>query len=175
MVPDVVDWTVPSPGRIATGLAVLLSAAALAIVGEAGALVATEASASPDGGTAQLTGLVAALAVVAVYLVAGTPYAFLAGQVGLVVGLGGGPMATPLAQALLVAALLVDVAVDRNPADRNATVLVGTFAAVVLFAIMASTPGTALTAGVLLGATALVVYTIHRYERLALDLVGDAG
>lgn len=175
MAPDVADWTVPSAGRVATGLAVLLAAAGLAVVGEAGGILATAASSSPDSGTAQLTGLFVALAVVAVYLVAGTPYAFLTGQVGLVVGLGGGPTATPAAQALLVAPLLIDVAVDRDPGDHLATFLVATVAAGALGAVMTYTPGTALTGGVLLGATAFAVYSIHRYERLALDLVGDAG
>lgn len=156
----------------ATGVAVLTAAAALALGGNVGGLLAGDAG--PDGG-ALVAGVVAAVGVVLVWLVAGTPYAFAVGQVGLVVGLDGGLTATPLTQTLLVAMLVVDLIVGRPLADLLATYVVSGTTVLGLLAIVHYGTGVLRTGGMVLLVTGLVVYSIHRYERLALDLVGEAS
>lgn len=170
MAPDLADWTPPDAARTATGTAVLVAASALATVGLLG-----DATSAAGSATGALAGVAVGVAVLVVYLATGTPYAFLVGQVGLVVGLGGGPTTTPGVQALLVAPLVLDASLDRDPGDRVATFLVAIVAAVSLFAILAYTAGTLVAGILLLAVTGLAVYTIHRYERLALELVGDAS
>jgi len=140
-----------------------LTLAGLAVAVAAVALVAT-------GG---LRGVLVAAALVGVWLLAGAPYAFVVGQVGLVVWLDGGLTATSAAQAALIAMLAVDVATGRSTDIAVETVGVTGAAVGGLLAIYLSAEGTILTAGLLLVATGLAVYTVHRYERLALDLVGE--
>ena len=115
-------------------------------------------------------GIAAAVAIT--WLGAGTPYAFVVGQVGLVVGLDGGPTTTPVAQMALVLLLIADVAVGRTYAAASvavATVTIG----VLLFVDRAA--ANALVAGLLMIAAAgVAVYGIHRYERVALGLAGDS-
>lgn len=144
----------PSWDRAVSGLAVAVAAVAL---------VAT-------GG---LRGVPIAAGLVAVWLLAGAPYAFVVGQVGLVVGLDGGLTATSAAQAALIAMLVVDVVTGRSTDIAVETVGVTGAAVGGLLAVYLSAEGTILTAGLLLVATGLAVYTVHRYERLALDLVGE--
>jgi hypothetical protein len=161
----------PDRPRLLPGLAVLVAAAALAVGGDVLELLAGE------GQTAVLetpTGPVVAGLVVVVWLVAGTPHTFVAGQVGLVVALEGGPRATPLAQAALLGVLVVDVAASHRGTDRLRTALVAGVAAVVLLGIRETVASTVGAAGTILAVAALATYTIHRYERLTLGLVGDA-
>ena len=135
----------------------------LAVAVAAVALVAT-------GG---LRGVPIAAALVGVWRLAEAPYTFAVGQVGLVVGLDGGLTATATAQAALIATLVVDVVAGRPTDVAVETVGVTGAAAGGLLAVYLSAEGTILTAGLLLVATGLAVYTVHRYERLALDLVGE--
>ena len=113
-----------------------------------------------------------AAAVAVAWLVAGTPYAFVVGQVGLVVGLDGGPMTTPVAQTALVLLLIVDVAVGRTYAAASVAVATVTIGVLLLVDRAAAN---ALVAGLLMVAAAgITVYGIHRYERVALGLAGDS-
>ncbi len=162
----------PDRPRPVPGLAVLAAAAVLAVGGDVVGLVAGEAG---EPLLADLTGPVVAGLVVLVRVAAGTPYAFVVGQVGLVVGLDGGPTTTPVAQAVLVGLLVDDVAAGRTPRDATRTALVATATAVGLFAILEYADGTLVAGAAVLAATALAGYTIHRYERLSLGLVGDSG
>jgi len=113
-----------------------------------------------------------AAAVAVAWLVAGTPYAFVVGQVGLVVGLDGGPTTTPVSQTVLVLLLITDVAVDRTYAAASVAVAAATTAALLL---VDRAVANALVAGLLMMAMAgIVVYGIHRYERVALGLAGES-
>ena len=113
-----------------------------------------------------------AAAVAVAWLVAGTPYAFVVGQVGLVVGLDGGPTTTPVSQTVLVLLLITDVAVDRTYAAASVAVAAATTAALLLVDRVVAN---ALVAGLLMMAMAgIVVYGIHRYERVALGLAGES-
>ena len=115
-----------------------------------------------------------AAAVAVAWLGAGAPYAFVLGQVGLVVGLGGGPTTTPVAQTALVVLLIADLAVGRTYAVALAAVAVATVATGVLL-LVDSTAANALVAGLLMIAAAgVAVYGIHRYEQVALGLAGEA-
>ena len=115
-----------------------------------------------------------AAAVAVAWLGAGAPYAFVLGQVGLVVGLGGSPTTTPVAQTALVVLLITDLAVGRTYAVALAAVAVATVATGVLL-LVDSTAANALVAGLLMIAAAVVaVYGIHRYEQVALGLTGEA-
>ena len=115
-----------------------------------------------------------AAAVAVAWLGAGVPYAFVLGQVGLVVGLDGGPATTPVAQAALVVLLIADLAVGRTYAVALAAVAVATVATGVLL-LVDSTATNALVAGLLMIAAAgVAVYGIHRYEQVALGLAGEA-
>jgi hypothetical protein len=161
----------PDRPRLLPGFAVLVAAATLAFGGDVLTLLAGA------GGPALLetpAGPVVGGLVVVVWLVAGTPYAFVAGEVGLVVALDGGPRATPLAQAALLGVLVVDVAASHRGMDRLRTALVAGVAAVVLLGIAESDASTVVAAGSILAVAALATYTFHRYERLTLGLVGDA-
>jgi hypothetical protein len=143
-----------SPGLVLTGLAVAAAAAALAVVGG-------------------LRGALVGAAVVGVWLRAGAPYAFVVGQVGLVVGLDGGLTTTSAPQAALVALLLVDVAAGRS--TGIAVEAIGATGAAVggLLAIYLYAEGTSLAAGLLLAATGLACYVLHRYQKVVLGFVGD--
>jgi hypothetical protein len=115
-------------------------------------------------------GIAAAVAVA--WLVAGTPYAFVVGQVGLVVGLDGGPTTTPVTQTALVLLLIADVAVGRTYAAASVAVATVTIGVLLLVDRAAAN---ALVAGLLMVAAAgVAVYGIHRYERVALGLAGDS-
>jgi hypothetical protein len=114
-----------------------------------------------------------AAAVAVAWLGAGVPYAFVLGQVGLV-GLGGGPTTTPVAQTALVLLLITDLAVGRTYAVALAAVAVATVATGVLL-LVDSAAANALLAGLLMIAAAgVAVYGIHRYEQVALGLAGEA-
>lgn len=168
----VADRLRPDRPRLLPAVAVVVAAAVLAVGGDVGGLLAREGGAVPGGDPA---GPLVAVLVLGVWLLADAPYAFVVGQVGLVVGLGGGPSSTPVAQAALVGILVADVAATHRGAERLRTALVLGATALLLLAIVeyeASTPG---AAAAVLAVTALVGYTIHRYERLRLGLVGDAG
>ena len=161
----------PDRPRLLPAVAVVVAAAVLAVGGDAGGLLAREGGAAPGGDPA---GPLVAVLVLGAWLLADAPYAFVVGQVGLVVGLDGGPSSTPVAQAALVGVLVADVAATHRGAERLRTALVLGATALLLLAIVeyeASTPG---AAAAVLAVTALVGYTIHRYERLRLGLVGDA-
>ena len=82
---------------------------------------------------------------------------------------------TPVAQAALVGVLVADVAATHRGADRLRTALVLGATALLLLAIVEYEASTPVAAAAVLAVTALVGYTIHRYERLRLGLVGDAG
>ena len=115
-----------------------------------------------------------AAAVAVAWLGAGVPYAFVLGQVGLVVGLGGGPTTTPVAQTALVALPIADLAVGRTYAAALAAVAVAaatTAALLLVDRIVASTPVAGLLMVALFG---VAVYGIHRYEQVALGLAGEA-
>jgi hypothetical protein len=161
----------PERPLLLPGLAVVAAAAALAVGGDIAGLRLE------DGGTAVLedpTGPLVAAVVILVWLAAGTPYAVVAGQVGLVVGLDGGPAATPIAQAALVGVLVVDVAASHRGPERVRTAVVGAATAVVLVGIVRYVTGTVAAAVLVVAVAALSTYTIHRFERLTLGLVGDA-
>ena len=113
-----------------------------------------------------------AAAVAVAWLVAGTPYAFVVGQVGLVVGLDGGPMTTPVAQTALVLLLIVDVAVGRTYAA--ASVAVATVTIGVLLLVDRAAANTLVAGLLMVAAAGVAVYAIHRYERVALGLAGDS-
>ena len=115
-------------------------------------------------------GIAAAVAVA--WLVAGTPYAFVVGQVGLVVGLDGGPTTTPVAQTTLVLLLIVDVAVGRTYAA--ASIAVATVTIGVLLLVDRAAANTLVAGLLMVAAAGITVYGIHRYERVALGLVGEA-
>ena len=115
-----------------------------------------------------------AAAVAVAWLVAGTPYAFVVGQVGLVVGLDGGPTTTPVSQTVLVLLLITDVAVGRTYAAASAAVAVAAATTAALLLVDRAVAN-ALVAGLLMMAMAgIVVYGIHRYERVALGLAGES-
>ena len=115
-------------------------------------------------------GIAAAVAIT--WLGAGTPYAFVVGQVGLVVGLDGGPTTTPVAQTALVLLLIADVAVGRTYAAASVAVATVTIGVLLLVDRAAAN---ALVAGLLMVAAAgVAVYGIHRYEQVALGLAGDS-
>ena len=146
-------------GRSGTGLAVLGVGAVL------GGIVALEAT--EPRGAALGAGL--AVAVPLAWLVAGVPYAFVVGQVGLVVGPDAG---TTLAlQAVLVGLLLVDVG-ERH--DRQ-VLAVTAGAAAGLLGLIVVVDGLLVAAGALLAAVGAAGYLLHRYELVALGLVGDAS
>ncbi len=119
-------------------------------------------------------GVGVAAATAAVWLWAGAPYAFVVGQIGLVVGLDGGPTATPIAQTALVLFLIADVAVGRTYATASAVVAAGIATTAVLLLVDRAVAGTLLAGLVMLGATGVAAYSVHRYERVALGLAGDA-
>jgi hypothetical protein len=120
----------------------------------------------------ELPGAVLAALFVAVWLLAGTPSAFVVGQVGLVVGLDGG-LTTPLPQAALLVVLLVDAAIGRDPATAAGSLAVSAAATAGLLTLQTAIVAPLLAGGAIIGSSGLVVYVIHRYEQLALGLVGE--
>jgi hypothetical protein len=168
----VADRLRPDRPRLVPAVAVVVAAAVLAVGGDVGGLLAREGGAAPGGDPA---GPLVAVLVLGAWLLADAPYAFVVGQVGLVVGLDGGPSSTPVAQAALVGVLVADVAATHRGAERLQTALVLAATAVVLLAIVEYEASTSVAAAAVLAVTALIGYTIHRYERLRLGLVGDAG
>ena len=168
----VADRLRPDRPRLLPAVAVVIAAALLAVGGDVVGLLAREGGAAPGGDTA---GPLVAVLVLGAWLLADAPYAFVVGQVGLVVGLDGGPSSTPVAQAALVGILVADVAAAHRGGDRARTALVAGATALLLFAIVEYEASTPVAAAAVLAVTALVGYTIHRYERLRLGLVGDAG
>ena len=115
-----------------------------------------------------------AAAVAAAWLGAGVPYAFVLGQVGLVVGLGGGPTATLVAQTALVVLLITDLAVGRTYAVALAAVAVATVATGVLLLVDSAAANAFLAGLLMIAAAGVAVYGIHRYEQVALGLAGEA-
>lgn len=157
----------PDRPRLWPGAAILVAAAVLAVGGDVVGVLAGRTAPVADP-----TGPLVAVVLVLTWLVAGVPYAFVVGQVGLVVGLDGGPTTTPVTQAVLVALLVVDVASAQRGDDRIRTVLVATVSALALLAILDTVADPLRAGGVILASTALAAYAIHRYERLSLGLVG---
>ncbi|PSQ18680.1 hypothetical protein BRD02_00155 [Halobacteriales archaeon QS_8_69_73] len=147
-------------GRSDTGLAVLGVSAVL------GGVVALEAAGTR--GAALGAGL--AVAMLLAWLAVGVPYAFVVGQVGLVVGPGAGTTALAL-QAILVGLLLVDVG-ERH--DRQ-VLAVTAGAAAGLLGLIVVVDGLLAAAGALLAAVGAAGYLLHRYELVALGLAGDAS
>jgi len=147
-------------GRSDTGLAVLGVGTVL------GGVVALEAA----GTRSAALGAGLAVAVLLAWLAAGVPYAFIVGQVGLVVGPGAGTTALAL-QAVLVGLLLVDVG-ERH--DRQ-VLAVTAGAAAGLLGLIVVVDGLLATAGALLAAVGAAGYLLHRYELVALGLAGDAS
>ncbi|WP_254840924.1 hypothetical protein [Natronomonas marina] len=133
-------------------------------------ILATGAAMVFEGG---ILGAGVAAAVAVLWIAAGTPYAFVLGQVGLVVGLDGGPTTTPIAQAALVLLLITDVTVDRTYAAGAAALAVAALTTAVLLYADRALTGTETTGFLMLATTAGAVYGIHRYERVALGLAGD--
>jgi len=168
----VADRLRPDRPRLLPAVAVVVAAAVLAVGGDVVGLLAREGGAAPGGNPA---GPLVAVLVLGAWLLADAPYAFVVGQVGLVVGLDGGPSSTPVAQAALVGVLVADVAATHRGAERLRTALVLGATALLLLAIVEYEASTPVAAAAVLAVTALVGYTIHRYERLRLGLVGDAG
>ena len=117
-------------------------------------------------------GIAAAVAVT--WLGAGTPYAFVVGQIGLVVGLDGGPTTTPVAQTALVLLLIADVAVGRTSAAAPTVLAVGTVTTAVLLLVGRVVPSTLQSALLMVAVAGVAAYGIHRYERVALGLAGDS-
>ena len=115
-----------------------------------------------------------AAAVAVAWLVAGTPYAFVVGQVGLVVGLDGGPTTTPVAQTALVLLLIADVAVGRTHAAAPTVLAVGAVTTAVLLLVGRVVSSTLQSALLMVTAAGVAAYGIHRYERVALGLAGDS-
>jgi len=167
----VIDRLRPDRPRLLPAVAVVVAAATLAIGGDVVGLLAREGGAAHVGDTA---GPLVAVLVLGAWLLADAPYAFVVGQVGLVVGLDGGPSHSPVAQAALVGVLVAHVATAHRGGDRVRTALVAGATALLLFAIVEYGASTPVAAAALLVVTALVGYTIHRYERLRLGLVGEA-
>ena len=147
-------------GRSGTGLAVLGVGAVL------GGVVALEAA----GTRSAALGAGLAVAMLLAWLAAGVPYAFVVGQIGLVIGPGAGTTALAL-QAALVGLLLVDVG-ERH--DRQ-VLAVTAGAAAGLLGLIVVVDGLLATAGALLAAVGAAGYLLHRYELVALGLVGDAS
>ena len=147
-------------GRPGTGLAVLGVGAAL------GGVVALEAA----GTRSAALGAGLAVAVLLAWLAAGVPYAFVVGQVGLVVGPDAGTTTLAL-QAVLVGLLLVDVG-ERH--DRQ-VLAVTAGAAAGLLGLIVVVDGPFATAGALLAAVGAAGYFLHRYELVALGLAGDTS
>ena len=162
----------PDRPRLLPAVAVVVAAAVLAVGGDVLGLLAREDGAAHGGDPA---GPLVAVLVLGAWLLADAPYAFVVGQVGLVIGLDGGPSSTPVAQAALVGVLVADIATAHRGGDRVRTGLVAGATALLLFAIVEYGDSTPVAAAAVLVVTALVGYTIHRYERLRLGLVGDAG
>lgn len=146
--------------RSGTGLAVLGVGAVL------GGVVALEAA----GTRSAALGAGLAVAMLLAWLAAGVPYAFVVGQIGLVVGPGAGTTALAL-QAVLVGLLLVDVG-ERH--DRQ-VLAVTAGAAAGLLGLIVVVDGLLVAAGALLAAVGAAGYLLHRYELVALGLVGDAS
>ena len=115
-----------------------------------------------------------AAAVAVAWLVAGTPYAFVVGQVGLVVGLDGGPTTTPVTQTALVLLLIADVAVGRTSAAASTVLAVGAVTTAVLLLVGRVVPSTLQSALLMVAVAGVAAYGIHRYERVALGLAGDS-
>ena len=168
----VADRLRPDRPRLVPAVAVVVAAAVLAVGADVVGLLARDGGAAPGGDPA---GPLVAVLVLGAWLLADARYAFVVGQVGLVVGLDGGPSSTPVAQAALVGVLVADVAATHRGAERLQTALVLAATAVVLLAIVEYEASTSVAAAAVLAVTALIGYTIHRYERLRLGLVGDAG
>lgn len=172
MARDVAGSNQPSKAALLIGLTVLATAAALALGGQVASLLVGE---GPETLAADGPGMIVAAALLGVWLALGTPYAFVAGQVGLVAGLDGGPATTPITQSMLIGVLFLNAAAAREPADALATFIVAATSAVALFGLLQYLNGVLVAGGALLVATAFAVYTLHRYERLALDLAGDTS
>ena len=150
--------------------------ASLIVVAGAGMVLESDPLGAGAGvvldGDAFGAGVAAAVAVT--WLGAGTPYAFVVGQVGLVVGLDGGPTTTPVSQMVLVLLLITDVAVGRTYAATSAAIAVAAATTAALL-FVDRVVANALVAGPLMMAMAgIVVYGVHRYERVALGLAGDS-
>ena len=148
-------------GRPGTGLAVLGAGAAL------GGVVALEAA----GTRSAALGAGLAVAVPLAWLVAGVPYAFVVGEVGLVVGPGAGTTTALALQAVLVGLLLVDVG-ERH--DRQ-VLAVTAGATTGLLGLIVVVDGLLVAAGALLVAVGAAGYLLHRYELVALGLAGDTS
>jgi len=115
-----------------------------------------------------------AAAVAVAWLAAGVPYAFAVGQAGLVVGLDGGPTTTPFAQTALVVLLFTDIAVGRTDAVDSAAVAVAAATTATLLLVDRAVASTLVAGLLILTLSGVAVYAIHRYERVALGLVGEA-
>ena len=114
-----------------------------------------------------------AAAVAVAWLGVGVPYAFVLGQVGLVVGLDGGTT-TPVAQTALVALLIADHAVGRTYAAASAAVAVAAATTAALLLVGRAVASTPVAGLLLIAAAGVAVYGIHRYEQVALGLAGEA-
>jgi len=131
--------------------------------------LASVAFAASGGVTGGFIGVAFALA----WLLAGTPYALVVGQVGLVVLLDGGPTSTPVVQALVVIPVLFDAAKGPGVPGTVFEVSIGAVVTLGLLAITIGLTGTGLVGAIILAVPAAIAYGIHRYERLTLGLIGD--
>lgn len=141
------------------------------VTGTAVALAAVALTAE-HGLEGAATGVVTLL----VWVALGAPYAAAVGQAALVVwfGIGTAPFEAPASQLAVVAVLAVDAAAghDRRTRALGAVVVIVVTAGLAVAVQVLESP---LVAGAtVLGAAALAIYFLHRYELLVLGLVdGD--
>lgn len=118
-------------------------------------------------------GLLVAGVVAVVWSVARTEYAVATGGIMYVVLLSGGEPYPAFVAASFVAVFVADT-VARWPKRTTGVVLVALLTAGAVFSEASRVDPTWLGAFALLGGFAVVVYTVHRYELVGLDLVGEA-
>lgn len=126
---------------------------------------------------AGVPGVAAAIAVLAGWYLLGGTYAFALGQVGVASLLSGAAIAelTTIEVGLLGVLLASTVTLDRYGSESAVLALVWILAGGVLSWMVAqSLVGLSIAGVLLVVATGLAAYILHRYQLVSLGLVGDA-